>query len=314
MSLPDFLSALVGRAFPEDELLSAAPLNGGAYNQVYKVELERRGSVVLRVAPEPSSQLKLEQSLMRNELAAFTPLAPIESLMPKILFHDFSREAISSDYMFLQFLPGVTAGQGLPAFANTLPFWADFGSVLAQIHHVEGPAFGRVQGPLFDSWSGALGEVFAQMQWDLNSVDLPSNDIRTATMFLKRHAAAVDAVSVPRLLHGDLFLGNVLIDPDAAAPLIVGVLDSDRVSWGDPASDWTFHLLKKRSPAERSAFWDGYGGKPVADSASVIRDSFYKIRSLGESRLEFARLGLEEKAEATYPRLERELEKLIGLA
>lgn len=329
MTLPDFLPTLAGRAFPDDSLVSAMALAGGSYNQVFKISLAHGGDVVLRVAPPPAQQLHIEKYLMRNELAAAPFLAPIADLMPEVLFHDFSHELIDSDYIFMRYLPGIMAGDGLAAFADPLPFWADLGSVLARIHAVEGPGFGRIQGPQFDAWSANLINLFEQMQLDLFAVDLAANDLRTATMLLKRYASTVDAIDGPRLLHGDLFLGNVLINPAAASPLITGVLDSDRISWGDPASDWTFHLLRKRSATEKAAFWDGYGG-PVrvssggmdsggmdsgrTDSGTALRDTFYRICSLGESRLEFARRGLEEKAEATYPRMERELEKLFSLA
>lgn len=317
MSVPGQVALAAAAAFPHAKVQRCETLEGGKYNQVFDLTLDVGTRVVLRIAPLLSQQTNHQRQLMRNELAATELLTPIAGLMPKILFSDFSGQIIESDYIFYDYLPGVTAGQGLQKFADPLPFWRDLGKILASIHSVKGSKFGAIQGPHFSQWHEALKYNFELMQIDLADLDLPFNDLRTAAMFLSRTAESVNAGATPSLLHGDLWLGNVLIDPAASEPTITGVLDSDRVTWGDPAADWTFAMLRKRSKAEKTAFFEGYGQHPDTDRAAVdpqgaaLREAFYRIAALGETRLELARLGNDEKVEATYPRLERELEKLI---
>ncbi|MGI6874834.1 phosphotransferase family protein [Amycolatopsis sp. 3B14] len=76
----------------------------------------------------------------------------------------------------------------------------------------------------------------------------------------------LDEITEPRLLHGDLWTANVLLSPGAPEPLIGGVLDHDRASWGDPAADWSLYAASRPDPV-RDAFWAGYG-RP-ADTAQA---------------------------------------------
>ena len=91
------------------------------------------------------------------------------------------------------------------------------------------------------------------------------------------HSAIFDEITRPRLLHGDLWLFNLLIQRTWEGPRIVGVLDADRGSWGDPLADWTFFLLERRAaPQEQALFWNGYGGRPEAGPGARLRSLVYQ--------------------------------------
>jgi hypothetical protein len=76
--------------------------------------------------------------------------------------------------------------------------------------------------------------------------------------------------------HGDLWLFNLLIERTREGPHIVGVLDADRGSWGDPLADWTFFLLERRaSPQEQALFWQAYG-RPDAGPGARFRALVYQ--------------------------------------
>ncbi|MDQ0381775.1 phosphotransferase [Amycolatopsis thermophila] len=85
--------------------LSAVELSGGLYNTTYRVELPGE-TVILRVAPEPGRQYRIERELMRNEHAALPFLAPIGHLVPRTLFADFTREIAGRDHVWQTLLPG----------------------------------------------------------------------------------------------------------------------------------------------------------------------------------------------------------------
>jgi Phosphotransferase enzyme family len=76
--------------------------------------------------------------------------------------------------------------------------------------------------------------------------------------------------------HGDLWLFNLLIERKQDGARIVGVLDADRGSWGDPLADWTFFLLPRRaSPQEQALFWQAYG-QPGAGPGTLFRAQVYQ--------------------------------------
>ncbi|GAB3574510.1 phosphotransferase [Amycolatopsis endophytica] len=116
----------------------------------------------------------------------------------------------------------------------------------------------------------------------------------TAPAIAERHRDVLDDITEPRLLHGDLWTPNVLLSPGAPDPVISGVLDHDRASWGDPAADWGPYLATRRP-----AFWEGYGA-PADTPRSRWRALIYRARHLGALRLERHRLGKADRVAASY--------------
>ena len=299
------ITAMAERAFGEPPL-SAVELPGGLYNTTYRVELRSGDTVVLRVAPEPARQYRIERELMRNEHVSLPFFAPIARLMPRTLFADWTRDISGRDYVWQTFLPGTPAPQGLHDYPR--PQWTTFyrglGSLARTVNQVRGPAFGPVAGPAFATWSEAVLAFFADTAADLADAGLDASDVRAVAAIAERHRTVLDEITEPRLLHGDLWTPNVLLSPAAPEPVITGVLDHDRASWGDPAADWS-----RYATAARDAFWEGYG--PLADTPQARwRGLIYRARHLGTLRLERHRLGKTDRVAASYDEVRAVLDAL----
>lgn len=285
--------AMCRRAFgAQVRVVSAVELGIGMYNSTYRVDIGAGSPVILRVAPEPARQFRVERELMRNEHASVPYLAPIAPLMPRTLAIDFTHEVIGRDYMFQTMLDGVPAPDGLAAYPR--PEWASFfrqmGTIARSIHAVRGSRFGPVAGPTFATWSEAVIASLNDTAADLADAGLDATDVREVAVAAARHRAVLDEIAEPRLLHGDLWTANVMIAPGAPEPTITGVFDCDRTSWGDPESDWTIMMAVRRPGTERDAFWETYG--PLASTpGAALRSLFYRARHIGAVRLERHRLG-----------------------
>lgn len=109
---------------------------------------------------------------------------------------------------------------------------------------------------------------------------------------------ALDTVHTAHLLHGDLGPGNVMVDAADPTCGIIGIFDCDRTWWGDPRADITFAYVERLSPEHRQAFWDGYGLLPEPSDPRL--DLYYLARTLGEARLQHARLGRTRQLRKTY--------------
>ena len=107
----------------------------------------------------------------------------------------------------------------------------------------------------------------------------------------RRHRAELDEITVPALLHGDLWTLNILVDSDPDQPTITGVLDCDAASWGDPMSDWTINRMLSRPGTEVDAFWQTYG-RPASGATGSIRALLYRARNVLGARLDIHRRGL----------------------
>ncbi|KIH97653.1 aminoglycoside phosphotransferase [Streptomonospora alba] len=289
----DDVHHIVHRAFGPDVRANAAvELGGGMYNTTYRLETDGTAPVILRVAPEPARQNRSERRLMRNEYASLPFLAPIAHLMPQVVAADFTHELVARDYLLQTVVPGVPAPEHLGTYPREQwsALFAQMGEIARRIHDVCGAHFGPVGGPGFANWSEAFLAALEDAAADIDDAGLDSADLRRVIAVTDKHRAVLDEVTQPRLLHGDLWTVNVMLDPDAAEPQITGVFDCDRTLWGDPAADWTIYMATRRRGGEREAFWQTYGQLPDTP-ASRWRQLVYTARHISAIRLERHRTG-----------------------
>lgn len=161
-------------------------------------------------------------------------------------------------------------------------------------------AFGPVQGPHFDRWSEAYIDSVHTIVEDLREAGGDYHDVEQVAETALDQRDVLDTVTEPRLLTGDLWTVNTLVDLDADGPVISGIVDLDRTMWGDPLADWTIRMALARPGTERNAFFDpsAYGPTP-RDEGSVIRQLLYEGRHLGSDRLESIRLDNAEGVDAS---------------
>jgi aminoglycoside phosphotransferase (APT) family kinase protein len=292
------LLAMCERAFGAGvDVVSAVELGDGSYNNTYRVEFGTRAPVMLRVAPLPARQSRIERELMRNEHAALPFFAPIAAMMPRTLFADWTRDIAGRDYLVQTVLPGECVSDGaLNRYPR--PQWVThyrgLGTLARRIHAVRGERFGPIAGPAFATWSEAVLSLLANTIADIEDAGLDATDLRRTADLADRRRDVLDRIESPHLLHGDLW-GNVMLDVTAPTPTITGVLDHDRASWGDPLADWTIFVAARRSNPERDTFWETYGPPDP-----TWRRLIYQAAHLGAVRLERHRCANHAAIPETY--------------
>jgi len=296
---PAHISALLARALGEGVRgARVVELSTGTYNNTYRVELRDRDPVVLRVAPAPSRQHRGDHQAMRNEHAATPLLAVLGPLLPRTLAVDFTHEVLGRDALVQELLPGISASAvvaGWPT-ARCANLFRALGTVTRTVHAVRGDEFGRVSGPTWPLWSAATAAYLLDLAADLDDIGGDGTEIRRVADAAERHADELDDLSAPRLLHGDLWLLNVLVADDADGT-ITGVLDHDAAAWGDPAGDWTLEKIREGAGTERDAFWETYGPPP---DTSPARTLFARARTLAGTRLDVQRRGILDQVPRHY--------------
>ncbi|MGH3752503.1 MAG: phosphotransferase family protein [Pseudonocardiaceae bacterium] len=123
--------------------MSAVELGNGMYNNTYRVDIGADRPVILRVAPEPARQYRIERGLMRNECASVPFLAPIAPLIPRTLAADFTHEILGRDYLFQTLLDGVSGPEGIGQYPR--PAWTSFFRQIGKIRPQQCPG-GSVSG------------------------------------------------------------------------------------------------------------------------------------------------------------------------
>ncbi len=90
---------------------------------------------------------------------------------------------------------------------------------------------------------------------------------------------ALDEVTVPRLVHFDLWDGNILVDRSTPTPRIGGLIDGERMLWGDPVADFVSLALLGDIRSD-DAFLTGYqeaGGRAEFDETVGRRLALYRV-------------------------------------
>lgn len=303
----DQIVAICERAFGSAASVeSAAELDGGEFNSTYRLcfhgasRADGAKSVILRVAPTPARYVPWhEEALMRREHTVAPYFAPIASRMPRTLFADFTHQIVPCDYVFLTDMPGDCWRD---AQAELSPdedevLWRELARIARAIHGVEGVAFGKpYPGQQFETWSAAILAWLELTARDVERAGLDTADVRTLLAHTYKHTDLLDEVRTPRLLHGDLWPFNVLIERGGAdGPRITAVLDADRAVWGDPLYEWMFHLLGRRaSERVRAIFWDAYG-RPAETPDLRFRQQVYDGLHVANVLAEVARRGRHEQ-------------------
>ncbi|GAA3220942.1 phosphotransferase family protein [Oerskovia jenensis] len=239
----DQLARLVS---PLGEIAAAAPLDGGLFASTFRVDLTDGRRVVVKITSADTSRLlRYEHGILGTEETVYRLVADRpDLLMPRVVHSDFSRSVLDGDALVVTFLDG--------AVWNTLPpldddatarVHHDLGAFMARLHTVTGDTFGYpapASGMSAATWPQAFGLMVEALLADAGTwgVDLPVEALRAV---VARHHDALAEVTVPRLVHADLWPGNLFLSDatsgslDAPSPpRLSGVIDTERCLWADP--------------------------------------------------------------------------------
>ena len=281
----DQITALCQRGFGANiRIESFNELGGGTFNTAYLITFADQMKVILRVAPPHTEDTYWDEAfLMRREHIMQPYFAPVAALMPKTLLVDFTHQLINCDYMFQTYIKGErwedVMGEMTSEENNLL--WEQFGTILKQIHHVHGEAFG-IACPEFEFplWSQAILNHLERTLQSAKSHQLEIPHLTSIRDLIRANPKQLDEIQIPSLLHGDLWSFNILITRENG-PSIVGILDADRSWWGDSMADWTMFILAHADQEEgHSHFWKTYG-KPEETQGARFRANVYDAMHAG---------------------------------
>jgi aminoglycoside phosphotransferase (APT) family kinase protein len=273
----------------QTQVVSARELGSGMFNSTYLLQLADGQQAVMRVSPQPQAgAFTHERHLLRREQGVETQLAAVCPMVPRTLFTDFSHKLLDRDVVVQTFLTGELwdTVQGEVSAADTAVLWQQLAGIAKQIHTAIGPYFGFPDNnPGFAKWYTAVAHITTIMRGDLATMGLDRPATQTYADWLAAGQSLLDEVTVPHLVHGDLWPKNVLIDRTQSPPQIVGLLDAERAIWGDPLAEWIFYYYEIPD-----AFWAVYG-RPPEDRATQFRQIAYRGLYTIQLLLEATRFG-----------------------
>lgn len=266
------IAAMVAHAFAGMQLAPHADavqeLKDGWFNAAYAITLADGREFVLKIAPPPTADvMSYEKNIMQTEVAAMrlvqqNPAIPV----PSIAFFDDSLSICDSAYFFMQKIAGTNLEQIRATLEPSIQAELDrqIGSIMHQINSFSGSYFGYEGNPDLrgTTWRATFIKLIDALLADGTrkhvAFDHSYAEIRNAVL---KHAAALDAVTTPRLVHWDAWNGNFFVRDST----IVGIIDFERALWGDPLMEAQFRPFSGESLIN---FIDGYGTisvTPVAE-------------------------------------------------
>ena len=273
----DCIRRIFADALGESEIWRAALLDGGLFNTTYFVEYGAgRKRAVLRLGPVNRHCLAgFEETLMQAEVYVDSVCRKIGVPCSRVLRCDVSRRVVDRDFMIVEFIPSVAMSRAELTEERRERLYFQMGRYLAKLHEVTGSGFGFVSrivrgDVVCDVGRGADFRGTGHRRPPCGARRAARGGGRRRAGRVRADRALLDEVRVPRLLHADLWEGNVLLDEDTLE--IAAIIDGDRAVFGDPDFEFAAPWM------ERPALLEGYGRAPDAPSSGrAERKRLYRM-------------------------------------
>lgn len=258
------LNVLVERAFQgKKELSGYEELKDGWFNSAYALTLKDGMKAVLKLAPRSGEGLlRYERNVMKAEVEVVRLLAEAGDIpVPRILYDELGGEG--SDCFVMEFVPGDPYNKVKEhlTLEERRAIETELGRLNRRINEYQGERFGYYAGEdnAGKNWPAAFADMIAGILADAadRNVLLSMNAGRIAAV-LKEREASLAEVTVPRLVHWDLWDGNVFVEQGR----ITALIDCERALWGDPLLEYYFRSLVP----DNGAFLKGYGQESFTDT------------------------------------------------
>lgn len=268
------LCAVCGKTFGTEKH-TAQLLSGGLFNTTYLITLTETGrKYVLRTGPvNRHLLLPFEENLMKGEAKVYDLLKEHNIPCSTVVSCDTSKTVLDRDYMVVEYIESFPLCQLDEQNDQLEKLQEETGRYTKQIHHISGAGFGRISnavtGKIFPSWDSYFEDELTSWKKRVQTYQLYAPDeLNWIEKAYEKTLPYLQKITQPKLVHADLWSGNVLVKKDDQNLSVAAIIDADRAIWGDPdydlASGWII------SPA----FLRGYGPIPNEPSREV-RKNFY---------------------------------------
>ena len=204
--------------------------------------------MVLRLGPVNRNLLMaFEENLMRAEEYVYEICKEINVPCSNVLVCDTTRKIINRDYMIVEYIKSIPLSNCVIDKEERAELHSEVGSYVKKLHSITNSGFGRVSyiltGKSYGTWYeyliGEIDDITGRLQ-KLGS--FTQEEIENIKSVYQKNKNILDEVTIPKLIHSDLWEGNILVEKKDEKYNVAAIIDSDRAIFGDVdfefASEW----------------------------------------------------------------------------
>ncbi len=272
----------------DQKILKFNELHDGYYNMAYSIELQDKSKLYLKIEPPKHLEcLTYEKNAMAIEAGVYRLLEKDGSVpIPKLLKYDPSLTIIDREYMIIEHFncpPWSKIRKNLTKEQNN-HIWYELGKYNCRINQITGSHFGdffELDSERQKSWKtaflGRIEDVLKDVKRFNAKIPFGSDEILRV---LDSKAEVLDDVTVPHLVHWDIWPGNIFVDKkkdDSSLYEIVAIFDFERAVWGDPLIEFIYNDQFRRVKIDLANYHKGYDPDFRWDNRSECRRRMYNI-------------------------------------
>lgn len=251
------IDQMVSRAFPNMSCKEVIELKEGFFNVAYLITLVNDEKAILKIAPRSDSRImSYEKNIMFSEVESLRLVKKETDVpVPEIIYYDNSHELCSFEYYFMSVIEGETLNFINDSLSEDekRAIQKELGKYNHSMNQITGSKFGYYGQPELQgtNWFEVFRTMIQLAYHDANvaNVHVPIKE-EELLLYLDRDKAYFDEVTVPALVHWDIWAGNVFIKNKK----ISGIIDFERCIWGDPLMEVGFRRHERNVD-----FLEGYG-------------------------------------------------------
>jgi len=268
------INEMVHKAFNEVSVIEVTELKEGFFNVAYIIKLSDEREVILKVAPPKNALIMTyEKNIMFVEVETMRLLRSKTDLpIAEVLYYDNSYTMCESDYFFMSKFSGRSLNSITEELDEENKKSIDYklGEFNAKINSITGEKFGYYGQP--DKQEADWYKVFSSMVDNaINDAKALNIDIGVSADIIKellsKDKAVFEEVKIPKLVHWDLWAGNIFIENGK----VTGLIDFERCLWADELMEVGF-----RSYNHNENFFNGYRMGTLTD-IQKIRVKWYDL-------------------------------------
>jgi len=268
------LEAMAQKAFPENRIKEITELKEGFFNVAYELDFIDREPVILKVAPKPDMPvMTYEINIMNSEIRSMKYIIENTSIpVARILFYDDQLEICESPYFFMDKLSGKSYVTCMDSLSEESKVDIDrkLGQYNRVINQLTGDKFGYYGQPdrQGTDWFLVFKSMVEDAYDDAERMNITMGVTREELLEkLISDREYFQEVCIPKLVHWDLWAGNVFVNNGE----ITGLIDFERCIYGDELMEVGF-----RTYGYNKNFFEGYGIEQL-DEKQTRRALWYDI-------------------------------------